>query len=177
MHDHSHLNTHHPYTEEGEYDEPWDIRAAALLQRFPIPFSLPRHKYQLMRWEMTQLNPGFLLLLLTLSPCCCCCSKTLHTSVVIVVIELLPPLPSSDAVPNPQTRSESRCLLTLEITSCRSSVTYLRAATTAHRGWPADDTTSAEPNFHLGLNFFTLSAYFTSPAGRNTRKVADKHLK
>lgn len=39
-----HLKTYHANAKECKYDEPWDIRAAVLLQRFPFTFTLPRHK-------------------------------------------------------------------------------------------------------------------------------------
>lgn len=36
--------TYHSNAEQREYDEPWDVRATAVLQRFPIAFALPGRK-------------------------------------------------------------------------------------------------------------------------------------
>lgn len=38
------LRSYHADAEQGEDDEPWDVRAAVLLQRLPLAFTLPRHE-------------------------------------------------------------------------------------------------------------------------------------
>lgn len=38
------LKTYHAETKQGEHDEPRDVRAAALLQRFPVTFDLQMRK-------------------------------------------------------------------------------------------------------------------------------------